>query len=57
LRLPEFLDVQHMKVEKLSALHTKRVYPLEILMVFTSIRIWVDPRVIVRPEGLINEEP
>ena len=28
LRLPEFLDSRHMKVERLSALSTGRLYPL-----------------------------
>jgi len=39
-------------MERVSVLHTGRLYTQETSLVFISVRGCVDPRTIVQPEGL-----
>jgi hypothetical protein len=51
LRLQEFLESRLMKVARLSAPRTGRLYPPRKTLVLISVTVWVDLKTTAQPEG------
>ena len=49
---PRFLDNRDLKIIKLSALRTGRLYPPGDTLVLLRVRSSVDPTAVMRPDGL-----
>jgi hypothetical protein len=51
---PRFADIRHMKVVRSSSYAPTAFSPMEIFLLLVSVRGWVDPRTIVRPEWKLH---
>ena len=56
IQAPRFHDIRHMKVVRSSASRTGRLYPQEMFLVLIFTRVWVDPRAMVRSEGIAPQK-